>query len=68
MGTHINSEYQGDETKWKLHCNVRHRQDICMYGNVQWGHMYIVYQMYDIDKISVCMAMYNGDTNLEITL
>ena len=36
MGTHINSEYQGDETKS---------------GN------YIV--MYDIDKISVCMAMYN---------
>ena len=39
MGTHVNSEYQGDETKS---------------GN------YIV--MYDIDKISVCMAMYNGDT------
>ena len=39
MGTHVNSEYQEDETKS---------------GN------YIV--MYDIDKISVCMAMYNGDT------
>ena len=39
MGTHVNSEYQGDKTKS---------------GN------YIV--MYDIDKISVCMAMYNGDT------